>query len=208
MARFAGHFEVYASTPRPCQPLTGPRDMVAAHRIGLLQFLDPIGILSVLESLVTLEDPSKNMSGLPLVVVRTSQSILATSSSHSSYLLLLVNVYLTSKIYDMKTDYDIWNLFQHMQPCAAVVRCPPLPFNASALVRPPPPSTTAAAASSTEVPRQTPEDVSKLMASRIPRRAKTDPAYWFTVEGLLKLVENVGYRSVDQVCLRFPCSGV
>ena len=38
-----------------------------------------------------------------------------------------------------------------------------------------------------------------LMESNLPPEAFADPRFWFTVPGLLKLVENSGYRSTDQV---------
>lgn len=38
-----------------------------------------------------------------------------------------------------------------------------------------------------------------LMQSNLPQAAFDDPRYWYTVPGLLKLVENSGYRSTDQV---------
>ena len=38
-----------------------------------------------------------------------------------------------------------------------------------------------------------------LMQSNLPDNVASDPNYWYTVPGLLKLVESSGYRSTEQV---------
>lgn len=40
---------------------------------------------------------------------------------------------------------------------------------------------------------------SNLIHSNVPPKLLDDPSRWYTVDGLLKLVENSGYREVSQV---------
>ncbi|EDQ90108.1 uncharacterized protein MONBRDRAFT_7402 [Monosiga brevicollis MX1] len=77
-------------------------------------------------------------------------------------------------------------VLSHLNARGYVRRCPPVPLSIAAKLR--------------DAKRQgqdchIPGD---LLASNVPARALSDPRYWFSIPGVLKLVENSGYRAASQ----------